>query len=71
MRIPFSITLPDWLPDSMMLAEPAGNIFMQVKYRLMAQLEPCFAQDWVAGLPDLGISKVRHERSIFVNRSPS
>lgn len=34
--IPFTLSLPDWLPDSMMLAEPVGNILLQVKYRLTA-----------------------------------
>ena len=68
--IPFSVKLPDWLPDSMMLAEPIGNIMLQVKYRLTAQLESIAAQGWVAELPDLHISKVRHERALFVNRNP-
>ena len=34
----------------------------------MVQLEPAFPQGFVADLPDLGISKVRHERPIFINR---
>ena len=54
----------------MMLAEPAGHIMLQVKYRLTAQLESTSPQGWVADLPDLHISKVRHERAIFVNRDP-
>ena len=60
--------LPDWLPDSMVLAEPEGKILLQVKYRLMVQLRPSEANGYVADIPELGISKVRHERPILINR---
>ena len=60
--------LPDWLPDSMMLAELESKILLQVKYRLMVQLRPSEASGYVADLPDLGISMVRHERPILINR---
>ena len=69
-NMPFSVRLPDWLPDSMMLAEPIGKILLQVKYRLTAQLVPCFLEGWVASLPELNISTVRHEKAIFINRDP-
>ena len=60
--------LRDWLPDSMMLADPEGETLLQIRYRLMAQLRPSDANGYVAELPDLGISMVRHERSILINR---
>lgn len=33
-RIPFAVVLPEWLPDSMVLVEPTGNIQMRVEYKL-------------------------------------
>ena len=65
----FTIKLPDWLPDSIMLGEPMGNILMSVKYRLTAQLIPEDKKNWVASLPALGISLCRTEKALFVNRA--
>lgn len=67
--LPFKVNLPDWLPNSMMLGEPEDKLLLQVKYRLTAQLTPISDEDWVAGLPELFMSKVRAERPIFVNRN--
>ena len=39
---PFSLEMPDWLPDSMILAEPVGKTMLSVKHRLTAQIEPSF-----------------------------
>ena len=36
---PFEFDLPEWLPSSVTTADPDGNIFMQVKYMLIAQIE--------------------------------
>ena len=35
-QLPFSVNLPDWLPDSMVLGEPTGCIMMRVEYRITA-----------------------------------
>lgn len=54
----------------MMCAEPVGHILMQVKYRITAQLEPTNHENWIASIPTLRMSKVRHERDLFVNKDP-
>ena len=40
---------------------------MQVKYRLVAQLESFDVTHWAAKFPDLGIAKVRHEADLYIN----
>ena len=70
-QFPFQVMLPNWLPDSMMCGEPHASILMQVKYRLTAQLEGMVDEDWVAGLPMLGMSRMRHELPLFINRDPA
>ena len=55
------------LPASTLCGEPSLNMLMQVKYRLVAQLEPSDDEEWVARFPELGISQVRHETDVFVN----
>ena len=63
------MVLPDWLPDSMVLAEPMGQIMMRVEYRLTAQLVPFNVSDWVGDLPQMGVSLCRFEKPFFINRS--
>lgn len=52
----------------MVLAEPMGKMIMHVKYRLTAQLEPVYEEDWVAELPKLKISIWRYEKYMHINR---
>ena len=70
-EFPFSIMLPEWLPDSMMLGEPLADILMRVEYNLIAQLIPTYEPQWVGANAAMGISISRKEKSLFVNRAPN
>ena len=60
-QFPFSLNLPKWLPDSMLLAHPEESLSLECRYRLITQLEPWDESRWVMGSSKLGMSKLRHE----------
>ena len=50
-ELPFSIDLPEWLPDSLLCGEPDEEKYMRVEYRLTAQLIPYSEVHWAGELP--------------------
>ena len=73
-KIRFNLKLPDWLPQSQLFVQTSKFVKAQVRYLLVAQLvidkKKDDAADYMIGkLPELGMSKIRHELQIVVNLS--
>ena len=61
---PFSISLPEWLPESVMLKD--GSTTLAVIYFLTAQLDP--RQDELFADKKQNLSLCRDERIIYIYR---
>lgn len=61
---PFSLSLPEWLPDSLQLAD--GPTKLSVVYYLTAQLDPRLSEDFADQTKN--VSLCRDERVIYIYR---